>query len=125
MPRVSDDPSNDLRAVSLRLTPRQFPENRVSHVRVTLLRDGRVVWIGLNRVLTERGPVQDYPPPAYADVEVFEETEVVGQAPWELGGTVTVPHGPGSFPAVVLVHGSGFADRDATFGATKSFRDLA
>ena len=48
-------------------------------------------------------------------VDSFDETEVVvGQAPWELGGTLTVPRGHGPHPAVVLVHGSGYADRDVT-----------
>ena len=120
------DPLNDVLHVSLRFTPRQFPEHPVSHVRVTFLRDGRISWIGLDLALTELGPVQEFPPPAYADVDVFEETEVVvGHAPWELGGTLTVPHGPGPFPAVVLVHGSGFSDRDGTFGVTKADRDVA
>ena len=120
------DPSNDLLSVSLQLTPRQFPENPVSYVRVTFLRDGRVNWIGLDQALTELGPLQAFPAPAYADEDAFEETEVVvGQAPWELGGTLTVPRGHGPFPAVVLVHGSGSSDRDATAGATKGFRDLA
>ncbi len=120
------DPSNDLLSVSLQLTPRQFPENPVSYVRVTFLRDGRVNWIGLDQAPTELGPLQEFPAPSYADEDAFEETEVVmGQAPWELGGTLTVPRGHGPFPAVVLVHGSGFADRDATVGATKGARDLA
>ena len=120
------DPSNDLLSVSLQLTPRQFPENPVSYVRVTFLRDGRVNWIGLDQAMTELGPLREFPVPAYADVNAFEETDVVvGQAPWELGGTLTVPRGHGPYPAVVLVHGSGFADRDATAGATKGFRDLA
>lgn len=120
------DPSNDLLSVSLQLTPRQFPENPVSYVRVTFLRDGRVNWIGLDQAMTELGPLQEFPVPDYADVNAFEETEVVvGQAPWELGGTLTVPRGHGPYPAVVLVHGSGFADRDATRGAGKMFRDLA
>lgn len=42
-----------------------------------------------------------------------------------LKGTLTVPHGPGPFPGVVLVHGSGPNDRDATIAANKPFRDLA
>lgn len=120
------DPSNDLLSVSLQLTPRQFPDNPVSYVRVTFLRDGRVDWIGLDQAMTELGPLRVFPVPAYADVDAFEETEVVvGRAPWELGGTLTIPRGHGPFPAVVLVHGSGYADRDVTRGATKAFRDLA
>ena len=72
------------------------------------------------------GPVRDYPPPAYVDAEAFEESEVViGEAPWQLGATLTLPNGPGPFPAVVLVPGSGASDRDATGGGNKPFRDLA
>lgn len=43
----------------------------------------------------------------------------------DLGGTLTVPRGPGPFPAIVLVHGSGRADRDETLGPNKPFLDLA
>jgi fermentation-respiration switch protein FrsA (DUF1100 family) len=50
---------------------------------------------------------------------------VVGQAPWSLGGTLTLPAGGGPFPAVVLVHGSGPHDRDETVGPNKPFKDLA
>ena len=47
-------------------------------------------------------------------------TELVG-----LTGTLTLPVGPGPFPAAVLVHGSGPNDRDETVGANKIFKDLA
>lgn len=50
---------------------------------------------------------------------------VVGEAPWTLPATLTLPAGPGPFPAVVLVHGSGPQDRDETIGPNKPFRDLA
>jgi len=66
------------------------------------------------------------PPPAYVDAARFREVEVrVGAAPFELGGTLTLPQGAGPFPAVLPVHGSGPNDRDASVGATKIFRDLA
>ncbi|MNM91355.1 Alpha/beta hydrolase family protein [compost metagenome] len=38
---------------------------------------------------------------------------------------MTLPKGDGPFPAVVLVHGSGTHDRDASIGGGKPFRDLA
>jgi len=45
--------------------------------------------------------------PKYADANQFEEREVtVGSGEWQLPGTLTVPKGPGPFPALVLVHGS-------------------
>ncbi len=49
----------------------------------------------------------------------------MGSGEWALPGTLTVPNGPGPFPAVVLVHGSGPNDRDETIGPNKPFRDLA
>jgi dienelactone hydrolase len=65
-------------------------------------------------------------PPPYSKKESFEEKEItVGSANWQLPGTVTLPVGPGPFPAVVLVHGSGPHDRDETIGPNKPFRDLA
>lgn len=42
-----------------------------------------------------------------------------------LPATLTLPHGSGQFPAVVLVHGSGAHDRDETIGANTPFRDIA
>lgn len=67
-----------------------------------------------------------YNPPAYVDESAFHETEVtVGSGEWALPGTLTIPNGPGPFPGVVLVHGSGPNDRDETVGANKVFRDLA
>jgi len=67
-----------------------------------------------------------YNPPAYVDAAAFDEVEVtVGSGEWSLPGTLSMPHGDGSFPAVVLVHGSGPQDRDETIGPNRSFRDLA
>ena len=67
-----------------------------------------------------------YTPPAYASPNAYQESEViVGSGQWALPGTLTMPVGPGPFPAVVLVHGSGPGDRDATVGQIKQFKDLA
>ena len=74
------------------------------------------------------------PPPApastvtapYIDRAKFRELDVVvGTAPWQLPGTLTVPVTPGPHPVVVLVHGSGPNDRDETVGPNKPFRDVA
>ncbi|MGH7680939.1 MAG: alpha/beta fold hydrolase [Candidatus Eiseniibacteriota bacterium] len=63
---------------------------------------------------------------AYVDTTAFRAVEVpVGREPYLLGGTLTIPKGPGPFPAAVLIHGSGPADRDETIGANRVFRDLA
>lgn len=64
--------------------------------------------------------------PDYADPARFTERDVtVGTGEWALPGTLTMPVGPGPFPVVVLVHGSGPNDRDETVGANKPFKDLA
>jgi hypothetical protein len=66
--------------------------------------------------------------PDYAKQDSFTERSVtVGSAPWNLPGTLTLPKGPGPFPAVVFVHGSGSSagDQDETIGSNKGFKDLA
>jgi dienelactone hydrolase len=65
-------------------------------------------------------------PAAYVKPDSFTERDAtVGSAPWALPATLTIPNGSGPFPAVVLVAGSGPADRDETLGANKPLRDLA
>jgi dienelactone hydrolase len=65
-------------------------------------------------------------PPAYSKPDTFTARPVsIGSEQWKLSGTLTVPKGAGPFPGVVLVHGSGPSDRDASAGGTKVFRDLA
>jgi dienelactone hydrolase len=44
---------------------------------------------------------------------------------YQLPAKLTMPSGPGPFPAVVLVHGSGPHDMDETLGPNKPFRDIA
>lgn len=67
-----------------------------------------------------------YKDPDYADRSRIEETDVtVGAGEWALPGTLTRPVGPGPFPGLVLVHGSGPNDRDETIGPNKPFKDLA
>lgn len=64
--------------------------------------------------------------PVYMNSDSFEETDVqVGCGEWALPGTLTVPNHGSPFPAVILVHGSGPQDRDASIGPNKPFRDLA
>ena len=68
----------------------------------------------------------EYHVPDYVNKSAFHETEVtIGEGKWALPGTLTVPNGPGPFPGVVLVHGSGPNDRDETIGPNKTFKDLA
>ncbi|MCP3100785.1 lysophospholipase [Myxococcus sp. K15C18031901] len=53
------------------------------------------------------------------------EEVVVGQEPFLLQGTLTVPVGTGPFPGVVLVQGSGPHDRDERIGPNTPFKDVA
>ena len=122
-------PLQDELSVWLRIVPAPR-ENRPwaeARVRVSMLRDGRVVRFAGDQATRELGPLPDIPPPPYADLSAFEEVEVtLGEAPWQVGGTLTVPRGPGPYPAVVLVQGLSMRpDRDGTFAATKGNRDLA
>ena len=72
------------------------------------------------------GPSASVAPASYVQPGSFTETDVtVGATPWSLPGTLTMPTGPGPFPAVVLVAGSGPEDRDETFGPNKPLQDLA
>ncbi|MBF0546615.1 MAG: DUF3887 domain-containing protein [Candidatus Riflebacteria bacterium] len=67
-----------------------------------------------------------YLPPSYADTSKFSDQEVtIGTGAWKLPGTLTIPQGTGSFPLLILVHGSGPQDRDETIGPNKPFCDLA
>jgi pimeloyl-ACP methyl ester carboxylesterase len=71
---------------------------------------------GLNRPQTPR------PPFPYAATDVtFENSE----AKVILAGTLTLPSGPGPFPAVVLISGSGPQDRDETIFEHRPFAVLA
>ena len=64
--------------------------------------------------------------PAYSNPALFREQAVtVGEDPWKLAGTLTVPVKPGRFAAVVLVHGAGPNDRDESIFANKMFEDIA
>jgi dienelactone hydrolase len=97
-------------------------EKALLDARVVFDKEGKIA--GLNFV--PPAPPAKYEPPAYADPAKFEETEVtVGSGEWALPGTLTMPKGPGPFPGLVLVHGSGPNDRDETLGPNKPFKDLA
>ncbi len=67
------------------------------------------------------------PPPYVQADQVREIPFLVGKAPLELPGILTVPtaRGPKRYPVVVLVHGSGPQDKDETIGPNKVFKDIA
>lgn len=71
---------------------------------------------------TEGDPSDAEPPapPPYREAEV-----AFGEGTVRLAGTLTVPRGPGPFPAVVLISGSGPQDRDETLFGFRPFREIA
>lgn len=72
-------------------------------------------------------PALKLPPiPVIATDATFKETDTtVGTGEAALPATLAMPKGKGPFPAVVLVHGSGPADRNETTGANRPFLDIA
>lgn len=54
-----------------------------------------------------------------------EQAVVIGDTPWQLPGTLTLPENVKAAPVLILVHGSGPQDRDETIGPNKPFRDIA
>jgi len=60
-----------------------------------------------------------------ADAPFSETALQVAAGPGPLGATLSLPNGPGPFPAVVLVHGSGPQDRDESVGPNKPFANIA
>lgn len=62
----------------------------------------------------------------YTDASRFSSQDVmINSPPVHLPGTLTIPKGPGPFPAVLLIHGSGPHDRDETIGPNHPFKDIA
>jgi hypothetical protein len=110
-----------LRGYEIVLVTCEFEETTLD-ARVVFDKAGKIT--GLFFVPT--APPVKYAPPAYADPAKFEESEVtVGSGERALPGTLTIPTGEGSFPALVLVHGSGPNNRDEELGPNKPFKDLA
>lgn len=71
-------------------------------------------------------PMAAWTPPDYVDQGRFDEQEVtLGSGPLAVPGTISVPHGPGARPGVVLLAGSGPLDRDETIGRNKPLKDIA
>ncbi len=71
-------------------------------------------------------PVQPWQPPPYVDPATFTEHEItVDCEELTTPGTLCLPLSPRPVPAVVLLAGSGPADRDASMGRNKVLKDLA
>lgn len=74
----------------------------------------------------QRSSRQPYLRPVYADTNAYKEKEIyIKTAGHSLVGMLTTPAKGSNFPIVVLLHGSGASDMDATVGANKPFKDLA
>ena len=57
---------------------------------------------------------------------MIQEPIILGQnTPYPLKGMLTLPEGPGPFPAAVLVHGSGSSNMDEKVGKLTPFKDIA
>jgi len=70
-------------------------------------------------LLRPQNPVKPYP---YREEEVTFENQ---KAEVSLAGTLTLPKGPGPFPAAVLIAGSGPEDRDGAIANHKPFLVIA
>jgi dienelactone hydrolase len=107
-----------LRAIVVTL---EFERNNVD-MAIVFDASGRIAGFNMRPAATAAA----YEPPAYAKPGSFREAEVeIDAGGWPLPGTLAMPIGSDPVPAVILVHGSGPSDRDATFGPNKIFRDLA
>jgi pimeloyl-ACP methyl ester carboxylesterase len=102
----------------------QFEKDAID-ILVSLDQQGLVRGFTFKQARISPAPAQDEIP-LYVQAGSFKEIAVqIGSGKWTLPGTLTLPVGPGPFPGVVLVHGSGPNDRDETIGSNKPFRDLA
>lgn len=100
-------------------TPLKFPNQNIN-LQVAINSSGELTYFFM---LPGSVPWQH---PSYSKAGAFHERNVtVGDDPYKLPGTVTLPTGSGPFPGVVMVHDTGPNDRDETVGAVKMFRDLA
>lgn len=103
----------------------QFEKGAID-LRIVFNPAGQVVGLNFAPGGTGKTAAQPYRPASYTKTDSFSERQVtVGSGEWALPGLLTLPNGPGPFPAVVLVHGSGPNDRDETIFTNKPFRDLA
>jgi dienelactone hydrolase len=98
-------------------------DKQKAELRLTLRPDGRIAGMFL---VPESALRPEWTAPDYVNPASFTERETsVTASIVTLPATLTLPKGPGPFPGVVLVHGSGPHDRDETVGGARVFQDLA
>lgn len=103
--------------------PTRFSKTTIA-IQLTLNEAGRVAGLHFRPASQPLPPV--WVRPAYSNPALFRERAVtVGEDPWKLGGTLTVPVATGRFAAIVLVHGAGPNDRDESINANRMFADIA
>jgi len=104
------------------ITPCEFERAKID-LQVAFDSNGRISGLALRPAAA---PAEPYTPPSYVNASTFKEEELtIGSSEWPLPATLTMPVGPGPFPVVILVHGSGPNDRDETIGPNRPFKDLA
>jgi dipeptidyl aminopeptidase/acylaminoacyl peptidase len=96
-------------------------EQGALYVRLSFDAEGRLAGLFFPPMATA-----PWSPPPYDHAERHEERDItIGAPPLALEGKLTLPHGAGPFPAIVLVHGSGSTDENETVGPIAPFHDLA
>ncbi len=83
---------------------------------------------GILQGLRLAGPEEtaSWTPPSYTNPRNFSEHDVtIGSGPLAVPGTLSLPHGRGPRPGVVLLSGGGPFDRDETSGLNKPLKDIA
>ncbi|HEX5441305.1 MAG TPA: alpha/beta fold hydrolase [Ktedonobacterales bacterium] len=70
--------------------------------------------------------VASWASPSYAHPKRFDERDIMlGSSPLAVPGTLSLPHGRGPRPGVVLLSGGGPFDRDESSGPNKPLKDIA
>jgi fermentation-respiration switch protein FrsA (DUF1100 family) len=104
--------------------PTRFSKTTVL-IQLTMNGAGRVAGLHF-RPASEPAPAAAWVRPAYSNPALFRERAVtVGEDPWRLGGSLTVPLATDRSAAIVLVHGAGPNDRDESIFANRMFEDIA
>jgi uncharacterized protein len=117
---VSEPAAGGMVAVKIPLT---FERGALA-LAVFLASDGQLA--GLQLLPPDDSAPTPWQPPDYADPSRFDEHAVtLGTGPLAVPGTLSLPHGPGPHPALILLGGSGPNDRDGTIMRSKPLADIA